>query len=349
MDENIYYNKKKDRKFLILTIISFLLIALVFYLLNFFNINPINTLSLINKGEMSPAYGRDYIVSIMEDGIEQSFPELQIIINETLNTDMSESIQHVSLNSGENVFDWDRFFKFNTAFIKTPCDTRYVKFENYNETYFHNYPKNESNLAALMIKHLSGNANLIYDSNNYQDKKIKVNFSGADLSEKVKLHYTINIDETKANEMFTDLYGNIWNSKEFASFFKSDDDIQKKLGVENYTKTILDMIYNIKENGSIKGLTIGIVANKDYVESIAYDFEIQYNNGESSHELNISIAEYLKPLDSSYSPEDTFESLSIVEFEALTAHEKHNIGDEVEIDDSAMIIPSKTEEQTTTP
>ena len=41
------------------------------YIINFFNINPHNTLSFINNGKMTPAYSRDYIVSITELGIEK--------------------------------------------------------------------------------------------------------------------------------------------------------------------------------------------------------------------------------------------------------------------------------------
>lgn len=344
-NENIYYEKKKDRRFIITTILSVVIIAVIFYFLNFFNINPHNTLSMINKGTMSPAYGRDYIVSITDKSDTPSFPELQIIVNETLNTDMSESLQHISLNSGENIFDWDRFFKFDTALIKTPYDSRYVKFENYNENYLHTYPTNESNLTNMLLKYSRNNTNIIFDSNNYEDKKIKVNFAGEDFSEKVKLHYTIKFDDKISTDLFNALYESIWNSKEFLGFFKSDDDIQKKLGTENNTKNIIDMIYNIKENSKINSVTIGLVANNKLVESIVYDFDISYNDGNSNYNLNISIAEYLKYLDSSTSPEDNFETLSIVDYSALTEHESNNIGDEVEIKDGTTITTPSTEEE----
>jgi len=328
-NENIYYEKKKDRRFIILTILSFVFIAIVFYSLNFFNINPHNTLYIINKGNMSPAYSRDYIFSITDQSVTPSFSELQVVINETLNTDMSESLQHVSLNSGENIFDWDRFFKFDTAFIKTPYDTRYIKFENYNENYSHSYPTNKSNLTDMLLKYSIKNANIFFDSNNYEDKKIKVNFSGESFSEKVKLHYTLKFDESMSTDIFNDVYDSIWNSKEFLEFFKSDDDIQKKLGRENNTKSMIDLLYNIRTNSSIKDLTVGIVANSEMVETIIYDFDVIYNDGISDYNLKISFSEYLKNLDSSISPEDTFEALSVVDFSALTKHENNKVGDEV--------------------
>ena len=344
-DKNIYYEKKKDRRFIIFSVLSLLLIAVVFYIINFFNINPHNTLSFINNGKMTPAYSRDYIVSITDKSETPSFPELQVIVNETLNTDMSESLQHVSLNSGENIFDWDRFFKFDMALIKTPYDSRYIKFENYNENYFHSYATNESNLTNMLLKYSQNNANLVFDSNSYKDKKIKVNFAGENFSEKVKFHYTINFDNQTSTELFNDIYNQIWNSKEFLGFFKSDDDIQKKLGTENNTKNFLDMIYNIIENSEIKSVTVGIVANNKIVESIVYDFDVLFNDGVSNMNLNISFAEYLKYLSDDTSPENDFEGLSIVEYSALTQHTNNNVGDEVDISNATSITPTEEEKE----
>lgn len=333
MDENVYYDKKINIKKFILPALSVILVLGLFYFLNFFNINPNATLSLINNGNMKAEHARDYIFSISSKNAS-SFPELQIIINEETNTDMSEAMQHISLSSGDNVFDWDRFFKFNTGLIKTPYDTRYIKFENLEGEHAYNYNSNESDLAAMLTKTLNKKSNFLFDRNKYEDKKIKINMSGVDFTEKVKLHYTVKFTDDEASNIFIELYDKIWNSNAFGSFFKLDNEIQKKLNIENSTKAILDIIHNIKENSTIKELTVGIVANKNYVESIVYDFSLSYNDGKTTHELKLSFGEYLKPLADGYSPESIFEPLSTVDFNALKEYEKHEIDDEVKIDET---------------
>lgn len=342
MDENIYYNKKKSIWSFILPIFSLIVILGAFYIANFFNINPCGTLKLINAGEMQPTYARDYIFSITGNDIGTEIPELQVIINEDLNTDMSESMQEISLSVGENVFDWQRFFKFDTAIIKTPYDTRYIRIDNYNDKYSHNYNNNTSNLTSVLIPHLSKNSNLFIDSNNYENKKIKVNFAGADFNEKVKIYYTVNFEESVATEIFNTIYDNVWNSDEFESFFKEDNDIQKALEIENSTKQMIDLIYNIKNNSTISNLKVDLATNKDYVESIIYSFKLIYDDGTQRHNITLNISEYLKPLANDYSPEDLFEALSVINFENIKPQEINKMGDEIKVEEGLGTVSTTT-------
>lgn len=346
MDENVYYNKKKSIWSFILPVISLIVIAGMFYFINFFNINPCGTLQFINSGKMQPTYARDYIFSITGNDIGSEIPELQVIVNEDLNTDMSESMQRISLSVGESVFDWERFFKFDTAIIKTPYDTRYIRIDDYNNKYSHSYNNNTSNLTSILIPYLSENSNLIIDSNDYENKKIKVNFSGIDFNEKVKIYYTVNFKDSVAADMFNTVYDKIWNSKEFESFFKEDNDIQNALKIENSTKEMIDLIYNIKNNSTILDVKVDLAANKDYVESIIYSFNVAYDDGVQKHNITLSISEYLKPLHTDYSPEDLFEALSVINFDSIKPQETNNVGDEIKVDNNAGSTAKPTEKET---
>ena len=341
--ENVYYSKKNVRGPIIGTLLV-LVVILLFYFFNIFNINPMKTIQLINGGTLKAEHSRDYIFSI-EPINEDEFQDLQIIINEDTNTDMSEALQHISLSSGDNLFDWDRFFKFDTGLIKTPYDTRYIKFENLSGSNEYNYSNVKSYLTNLFISSLSKNSNFLFDKNNYEVKKLKINAAGADFNEKVKLYYTINLTD-EASDIFSELCNQIWNSDEFLSFFKIDDEIQKKLGMDNNTKSIIDIVYNIKKNAKVKDLEIGIIANKNFVESITYDFTLSLNDGTKNRDLKLSFGEYVKELDDGYSPEAIFEPMSTVNITALSETEHRNIDDEVLIDDTFGVASSSEIENT---
>ncbi len=318
MENEVYYNKKKSPLKLILCILSAVLFIGLVYFLNFFNINPNGVLTLINNGEMSPAYTREYIFTITPDVLTENMPELQMVFSEDNNTVMSESMQDISLSIGEDEFYWQRFFKFGTAFIKTPYDSRYIRFDKFTDKYSHTYFKNESNLLSVLNGVIGENANIVFDSNKYDNKKVKILGYGESFNDKVKLNYTIKLDSDQATKAFTTIYDGAWNSPEFASFFKSDDAIQQELKITNNTKTLLDMLDNLKKSIVIESAKVDIVANKDFAESVNFEFVVKTTDGKSS--MKISIGEYLRVHKDDMSPEATFEPLSVIKFEDLVPY-----------------------------
>lgn len=355
MDEDIFYHKKPNTKKIVLLSILCLLVIAFIYLISFFVINPTQLIKIINSGEMTPAYSRDYIFSIVPDITNTDMENLDIIINEDVNTTMSESLQYISLSAGENTFDWERFFKFDIGVLKTPYDSRYIRFDNFSESYYHQYSKNESNLTALLIKYLDSKSNLFFDANHYDEKKLKVYNEGLTLFDKLKVNYEISFDQSTSQAVFEELLETVWNSNDMFSFFMVDDDIQAKLGIKNNTKELLDIIYNIKNISSVNSLTVGLLTNKDFIESITYEFDIDYVADGKTYNLMINIGEYLKSFEDDRSPEDMFAPMSITNYNDLVPYVKEkpetdNEQYEEEISDSmADEINSAVESGSTAP
>ena len=354
MENEVYYNKKKSPLKLILCILSAILFIGLVYFLNFFNINPNGVLTLINNGEMSPAYTREYIFTITPDVLTENMPELQMVFSEDNNTVMSESMQDISLSIGEDEFYWQRFFKFDTAFIKTPYDSRYIRFDKFADKYSHTYFKNKSNLLDVLTTVIGDNANILFDSNKYDNKKMKILGYGETFNDKVKLNYSIKLTPEQAAEAFGMIYDGAWNSPEFASFFKSDDDIQKELEIVNNTKSLLDMLDNLKNSIIIESAKVEVVANKDFSESVNFEFTVKTKDGKSS--MKISVGEYLRVHKDDMSPEATFEPLSVIKFEDLVPYSKQDPiimtpGNEVEnatkVDPDEEKVEVEKEEQNT--
>ena len=320
MNDNIYYHKKPNiRKIILSTLVLFLFLGTM-YFLSFFVLNPAQVIKSVNSGKMSPAYSRDYIFSLIPETTNTNIDDLEIIINRDVNSIMSESFENISFNSGSNTFEWEKFNKFDTAIIKTPYDSRYIKFENYTEQYYNDYPQNKSNLAFLLSKYLDKKSNFLLDFNKYNQKKLKIYNEGTNLLDRFRINYEISFSQETSQAIFIELLENIWNSQDMLTFFKNDDDIQNKLGIDNNTKQFIDFIYNIKNTSEVKSSRVGLILNKDFIESIAYEFNISYTVDGKSYNVKINIGEYLKSFSDDVSPEDTFNPLSVTDFELLTPY-----------------------------
>jgi hypothetical protein len=266
------------------------------------------------------AYGRDYIFTIIPKNNNGEVPELEVIFNETMNVSMSESLQDISLLVGQDSFEWRKFYKFDTLIEKTPYDARYVQLDNYNDLgYKYNYKHNKSLLLNSILEDIEGGkTNIFYSTQKFENKKFKINTYEERIKDKFKLVYEIKFDKDEATKVFHKVYDNIWNNEEFASFFREDNDIQKKINVENNTKHILDILDNIKNNLTINELVVTITLNKDYPDSVILDFDTDYIVDGVRTSMNVGLSEFLNSMDDEYSPEDGLDIVSTTNFNELS-------------------------------
>jgi len=148
-------------------------------------------------------------------------------------------------------------------------------------------------------------------------KKIKINAYEKNINDKFKLVYNINLNSEEATKVFEKIYTNVWENEEFKSFFKEDDQIQKKLKVTNNTKNVIDVLDNIKKNLKVNSLKITIISNKNYPESVVLDFDADYLANNTKTPINISLSEFLKSMSNDYSPQDNLNIVSITPIEDL--------------------------------
>lgn len=314
--DDIYYKPKKKR--FKKHIIFFLIFVFAFYFLNFFNINPPYMMKIINSGKINNAYSKDYIFSITANDYAD-LPKMEIIINESTNLVLNERLQNVDLLLNDKSFQWRKFYKFDTLITKTPYDSRNIRFEDFSKrNYYNNLDKTKSTLLNFALEHIvTENTNLLFSTHNFNSKKIKIKPYEESFNDKFKIVYDIDFNKDISTRIFETTFSEVWKSDKLKSFFVEDNDIQKKLKIENNTKHILDILNTIKENSEVKEMNMSVILNKDVPETIVLNFKLQYDFNGSSSDVNISISEHIKYLPEDYSPEGDMDVFAYTDFDKL--------------------------------
>lgn len=248
---------------------------------------------------------------------------LNVDVNTSKNNSFSENYEKIILNSGENNFVFERFYKNNNFIMKTPNFNQYIIYDDINEAGYE-YKEDEFNESVLnaLKRSLSKNKN-----KNYTDVS-KINVNGNDsffdfinssflLSKDYEYFYTI---ESKDDVLFKEIFTNILGSKNYSNFILEESNIAKKLDKANEFKEIEDIIKGILENSKVNRNIINLKISKDLeLSNIDITFNLEYKDSSmaSSVPLIVTIRCSLENINEDISLEKSQFRMNSVKFENL--------------------------------
>lgn len=248
---------------------------------------------------------------------------LNVDVDTSKNKPFSENYEKIVLNSGENNFIFERFYKNNNLIAKTSSFGQYILYDDM-ESLGYTYNEDEFNKAILdsLKRSISKNKN-----RNYTDLS-KINSTGNNnfieflnssllLSKDYEYFYTIENNDTI---LFKDIFTNILNNKNYTSFMLEESAISEKLLNENEFKTIEEIINGIIENSSVKNNIINLKISQNLeLSNIDMTFNLEYKDSTmaSSVPLTVKVRCSLETITKDVSLENPQFKMNSVKFENL--------------------------------
>lgn len=203
----------------------------------------------------------------------------------------NENYMFFSIDDSANIYEWERYFKGNAAFIKTPYEPQYIFSENYSSDGLYLNNTDISNTKKALVSSFFNNMKYISKESigEYNDGNVFYNFLRY-LKDKIvpnSVVYSFTIDP-KNVEM---VYGTISNSESYRKFFEEERGIQEKLKLNDNVKQIDNLLKNIFINSGITNIDGKAVINNGKIETVMINFT---GLNKASQEISIFVTATFK-------------------------------------------------------
>ena len=285
---HILSRKIKEHMFASLILLAFITIfSFIFMYSNEYRLFKNNFIaSSINRYINNKITESEYAFSLnTKNSVLAKFTQLDglnVEVDTSKNNSFSENYEKVILNSGEDNFIFERFYKNNNFIMKTPNFGQYIIYDDMTEAGYE-YKEDEFNKSVLnsLKKSLSKNRN-----KNYTDfSKINVNGNNSFIDflnssflfyKNYEYFYTI---ENNDDVLFKEIFTNIINNKNYSNFMLEESDIAKKLDKTNELKEIEDIIQGILENSKVNKTIINLKISQNLeLSNIDMTFNLDYKD-----------------------------------------------------------------------